>query len=62
MYENKIVRDYRDGKVTKEELDKCSTCDLCGAANDGLSAASREQLKDRTGEEIVDADIAGQKK
>ena len=24
MYENKIVRDYRDGKVTKEELDKCS--------------------------------------
>ena len=62
MYENKIVRDYRDGKVSKEELDKCSTCDLCGAANDGLSAASREQLKDRTGEEIVDADIAGQKK
>lgn len=62
MYENKIVRDYRNGKVSKEELDKCSTCDLCGAANDGLSAASREQLKDRTGEEIVDADIAGQKK
>ena len=29
MYENKIVRDYRDGKVSKEELDKCSTCDLC---------------------------------
>lgn len=25
MYENKIVRDYYDGKVTKEELDKCST-------------------------------------
>ena len=60
MYENKIVRDYRDGKVTKEELDQCSTCDLCAAANDGLSAASKEQLKDKTGEEIVDADIAAQ--
>jgi len=30
MYEHRIVRDYRDGKVTKEELDKCSTCELCG--------------------------------
>lgn len=29
MYENKIVRHYRDGKVTKEELDKCSTCEGC---------------------------------
>ena len=62
MYENKIVRDYRDGKVTKEELDKCSTCDLCASVNDGLSDASREQLKDKTGEEIVDADIAAQMK
>ena len=62
MYENKIVRDYRDGKVTKEELDKCSTCDMCAVINDGLSVASREQLKDRSGEEIVDADIAAQMK
>lgn len=62
MYENKIVRDYRDGKVTKEELDKCSTCDLCGGVSDGLSETSREQLKDRSGEEIVDADIAAQMK
>ena len=60
MYENKIVRDYRDGKVTKEELDKCSTCDLCATINDGLSDVSRAQLKDKTGEEIVDADIASQ--
>lgn len=30
MYENKIVRDFRDGKVSKEELDKCSTCEMCG--------------------------------
>ena len=29
MYENKIVRDLRDGKVTKEELDACSTCEGC---------------------------------
>ena len=28
MYENKIVRDFRDGKVSKEELDACSTCEL----------------------------------
>ncbi len=30
MYENKIVRDYRDGKVSKEELDALSTCEGCG--------------------------------
>ena len=62
MYENKIVRDYRDGKVTKEALDQCYTCDLCAMVNDGLSQASREQLKNKTGEEIVDADIAAQMK
>ncbi len=62
MYENKIVRAYRDGKITKEELDKCSTCDLCASANDGLSDSSRQQLQERTGEEIVDADIAAQMK
>ena len=31
MYENKIVRDYRDGKVTKEQLDACSTCERCAS-------------------------------
>ncbi len=60
MYELKIARDYRNGKVTKEELDKCSTCDMCAVVNDGLSESSREQLAGRTGEEIVDADIAAQ--
>jgi hypothetical protein len=60
MYENKIVRDHRDGRVTKEELDKCSTCDMCATVNNGLSAASKAQLNGRTGEEIVDADIAEQ--
>lgn len=62
MFENKIVRDYRDGKVTKEELDKCSTCDFNAVLNDGLSEESKEQLKNKTGEEIVDADIAKQMK
>ena len=56
----KIVRDYKEGKVTKEQLDKCSTCDMCATINDGLSAASKEQLVGKTGEEIVDADIAKQ--
>ena len=60
MYENRIVRDYRDGRVTKEALDSCSTCDLCAVSSDGLSAASKEQLQNRSGEEIVAADIAAQ--
>ncbi len=29
MYENKVVRDFRDGKITKDELDRCSTCEMC---------------------------------
>ena len=45
---------------TKEELDKCSTCDMNCVINNGLSEASKEQLKHKTGEEIVDADIAQQ--
>lgn len=44
MYENKIVRDYRDGKVTKDALDACSTCDMHAVVNDGLSEKSREGL------------------
>ena len=62
MYENKICRDLRDGRVTKEELDKCSTCDMCAVVNNGLSEASKAQLVGKTGEEIVDADIAAQLK
>lgn len=62
MYELKVVRDYRDGKVTKEELDKCSTCDMTAEVNNGLSEASMAELKDKSGEEIVDADIKGQMK
>lgn len=60
MYEIPAVRDYRDGKVTKEQLDACSTCDLNAAADNGLSEESAAQLKDRTGEEIVAEDLAGQ--
>lgn len=60
MYENKIVRDFRDGKVTKEELDKCSTCDMSCPVNDGLSDISREILKEMSGEEFVNQDIKKQ--
>lgn len=62
MFENKIVRDYRDGKITKEQLDRCSTCDINCVANDGLSEKSKEQLKNKTGEEIVKEDIEKQMK
>ena len=62
MYENKICRDYRDGKVTKEELDKLSTCDFNATGNDGLSSASKSALVGTTGEAIVDADIENQMK
>ncbi|MFR5876225.1 MAG: radical SAM/SPASM domain-containing protein [Eubacterium sp.] len=60
MYENKICRDYRDGKISKEELDKLSTCDINAVVNDGLSETSKEALEGTTGEAIVDADIANQ--
>lgn len=60
MFENKIVRDYRDGKVSKEDLDKLSTCDMNCVINNGLSSASNEQLKTMSGEEIVNQDIKRQ--
>lgn len=60
MYENKIVRDLRDGRVTKEMLDACSTCDLCAEVNNGLSEASNAQLQQKSGEEIVAEDLAKQ--
>ena len=62
MFENKIVRDYRDGKISKEELDKCSTCDMNCITNNGLSEKSKEALKNKTGEQIVDEDIEKQLK
>lgn len=60
MYELKVCRDYRDGLISKEELDKCSTCDLTCEVADGLSESSKAELNIRTGEEIVEADIARQ--
>ncbi len=36
MFENKIVRDFRDGKVRKEDLDKLSTCDFSALVENGL--------------------------
>lgn len=60
MYELPIVRDYRDGKVTKAELDALSTCDMTSDINDGLSEKSKKALVGTSGEEIVDADIAKQ--
>lgn len=62
MYELPVVRDYRYGKVTKAELDALSTCDLNADINDGLSDKSKSVLVGKTGEEIVDADIAEQLK
>lgn len=62
MYELPIVREYENGKVTKEELDRCSTCDMNAVINDGLSEMSRKQLKYKTGEQIVDDDIKAQMK
>lgn len=43
--------------LAKEELDKCCTCDINWGINNGLSVASNEQLKNKNGEEIADADI-----
>lgn len=60
MYENKIVLEYKKGKISKEELDRCSTCDMEAKVNDGLSDISREQLTIMSGEDIVNADIQRQ--
>ena len=43
MHELPIVCDYEDGKVTKEQLDALSTCDVSAPVNDGLSEASKAQ-------------------
>jgi hypothetical protein len=58
MYENPICCEYRDGKVTKEQLDRLSTCDLNAEINNGLSENSKEALKGKRGEDIVNADVS----
>ncbi len=42
MEELKIVRDFRQGKVTKEELDRCSTCEFGCSSNQRRSTAFGE--------------------
>lgn len=60
MYENPVCKDYRDGKITKAQLDALSTCDMKAKANDGLSEHSKAALLHKTGEEIVNADVMRQ--
>ena len=60
MYELKVVRDYRDGKVSKEDLDKLSTCDLSGTANNGLSDKSKKIFDKMSGEDFVKQDLLNQ--
>ena len=60
MYELPICCEYRDGKVTKEDLDKLSTCDMNAVINNGLSEDSKEALKGKRGEDIVNADVESQ--
>ena len=47
---------------SRTDLKDCSTCDMHCAVNNGLSETGKAQLEDKTGEEIVDADIAAQMK
>lgn len=60
MYENPICSSYRDGTVTKEQLDALSTCDMSASVSNGLSTDSNEALKNARGEDIVNADVASQ--
>mgnify|MGYP000848624311 CR=1 FL=1 len=60
MYELDIVQKYANGKITKEQLDEMSTCDLHARVNNGLSEASEAMLLAQTGEEIVDNDLRNQ--
>ena len=60
MYENEICCKLKEGQVSVAQLDKCSTCDFSAVINDGLSDLSKEQLKNKTGEELVNEDIMSQ--
>ncbi|MGN8741603.1 radical SAM protein [Collinsella sp. LCP19S3_C6] len=54
MHELPIVRDYENGKVTKEQLDALSTCDMTAKVNDGLSAASKAEAHVFETSEVID--------
>ncbi len=60
MFELKIVKDYKNGKVSKEYLDSLSTCDFTAKIVDGLSEASKELLKKQSGVEFVNKDLENQ--
>lgn len=54
MHELSIVRNFEDGKVTKEQLDALSTCDMTATVNDGLSAASKADAHVYQTSEVID--------
>lgn len=54
MHELSIVRNFEDGKVTKEQLDALSTCDMAATVNDGLSAASKADAHVYQTSEVID--------
>lgn len=54
MHELSIVRNFEDGKVTKEQLDALSTCDMSATVNDGLSAASKADSHVYQTSEVID--------
>lgn len=54
MHELSIVRNFEDGKVTKEQLDALSTCDMAATVNDGLSAASKADAHVFQTSEVID--------
>ena len=49
-------------RLLKRNWISAAPADMNCVINNGLSEASKEQLKHKTGEEIVDADIAEQMK
>ena len=49
-------------KSNRKTLSLSVDDDMCAVVNNGLSEASKAQLVGKTGEEIVDADIAEQMK
>ena len=60
MFEPPSCCDDRDGQVTKELLAQLAPCDMNAVVNNGLSADSKEALKGKRGEDIVNADVASQ--
>lgn len=60
MFENKVVKQFHEGKISKEYLDSLSTCDLNYVTDNGLSENSKAELLKKSGEEIVAEDLKRQ--